>query len=312
MTVNLHYTDTPLDRADELRRDADQIEHLWRQPETIVLPVFELKNLISTSSACAVMNPRADLPSFIADVETPTFLGLMNNTAVFSYNCDASVAARWETIDDDSRFEDLRVVGPSLPHGHASLLAYSRGISHWQKLNRYCAACGSEARLGNAGHVLMCESSTCGQLWFPRTDPAVIMLIEREDRNGKNYCLLGRSALWPKHVFSTLAGFVETGESLEQAVIREVYEEANITVENVRYVASQPWPFPQSIMVGFIGTATSEEIKIDPAELQDARWFEAGEIRTFGNWGDDGDGPKLPRPDSIARFLIDHWLSVKA
>ena len=134
------------------------------------------------------------------------------------------------------------------------------------------------------------------------------MLIERIDSSGKKLCLLGRSPQWPEQVFSTLAGFVETGESLEQAVIREVYEEAGIVVEDVRYVASQPWPFPQSLMVGFVGTAVSSDIQIDTTELEEALWLEADEISTFGNWGDTSVGRKLPRPDSIARFLIDQWM----
>ena len=108
-------------------------------------------------------------------------------------------------------------------------------------------------------------------------------------------------------MYSTLAGFVETGESLEEAVAREVHEEAGIVVSNARYLASQPWPFPQSIMLGFIATAESEEITIDENELAEARWFTDQEIATFGSWGDESPGPTLPRPDSIARFLIESW-----
>lgn len=307
MRANLHYTGSPLDRADNIRRHSERIESLWAHPESIVLPVHQLRNLVDGTQGHAVMRPRITLEPLLQDIAGYTFLGFLDNKAVFSFVCDDKQASSWESIHDNYGFADLRQVGPGLPHAQASVLSYARGISHWQSLNRFCAACGSPGRLQSAGHVLSCTSSVCGRQWFPRTDPAVIMLIERVDPDGRRYCLLGRSAQWPEQVFSTLAGFVETGESLEQAVIREVYEEAGIVVEDVRYVASQPWPFPQSLMVGFIGSAVSSEIKIDPEELADARWFEDSEIATFGQWGDESNGPKLPRPDSIARYLIDQW-----
>jgi len=153
------------------------------------------------------------------------------------------------------------------------------------------------------------QCQQCEKQVFPRTDPAVIMLVERVTANGERYCLLGRNPAWPDGVFSTLAGFVETGESLEEAVAREVFEEAGIVVSNARYLASQPWPFPQSIMLGFVATADTCEITIDENELAEARWFTDQEIATFGSWGDDSPGPKLPRPDSIARYLIESWRS---
>ncbi|MEM7256164.1 MAG: NAD(+) diphosphatase [Pseudomonadota bacterium] len=273
-----------------------------------MLPVHQLRNLIDGNQGQAVMRARSSLGSLVQNIHSYTFLGLLEGRAVFSFVCEDDHADLWESINQTYGFADLRRVGPGLPHAQASVLSYARGISHWQSLNRFCAACGTIGQLESAGHVLSCTSATCGRQWFPRTDPAVIMLIERVDTSGRRYCLLGRSPQWPEQVFSTLAGFVETGESLEQAVVREVYEEAGIEVEDVRYIASQPWPFPQSLMVGFIGTAVSSDIKIDPAELADARWFEASEIATFGNWGDDAPGPKLPRPDSIARYLIDQWI----
>jgi NAD+ diphosphatase len=308
----LHYTGSPLDRADAIRKDQQQIQALWSAPESIVLPVYELKNLVDPHVGCAVMPSRAVVGELIDSVSQPTFLGFREETAIFSFVCNEQQAGAWQSIGGGYRFDDLRKSGPSLPHAEASVLAYARGISYWQQLNRFCAACGSAVELSGGGHVLSCSSTDCGRLWFPRTDPAVIMLIERIDSDGSRYCLLGRSAQWSETVFSTLAGFVETGESLEQAVIREVYEEAGVVVENVRYVASQPWPFPQSLMVGFIGTATTQEITVDTTELAEARWFEAQELSTFGQWGDGSDGPKLPRPDSIARHLIDQWCTESA
>jgi NAD+ diphosphatase len=136
------------------------------------------------------------------------------------------------------------------------------------------------------------------------------MLVTQQLSAGEEpRCLLGRAATWPAGVYSTLAGFVEPGESLEQAVQREVFEEAAIRTEDVRYIASQPWPFPRSIMLGFEAKAVSSDIKIDPEELEDARWFTRKELHTFGNWGDDRYKLQLPRHDSIARYLIDRWMN---
>jgi len=139
--------------------------------------------------------------------------------------------------------------------------------------------------------------------------PAVIMLVTHQPTDGSApRCLLGRSARWPSGVFSTLAGFVEPGESLEQAVQREVMEEVAIVTDNARYIASQPWPFPRSIMLGFEANALTTDIQCDPTEIADAKWFTAEELKTFGTWGDDAFELQMPRTDSIARFLINHWL----
>ncbi len=303
----LHYTGSILDRADHLRRTDNEITAHWQAEDTIVIPVFQLKHLIHTQQETAVMLARSDLADMPEHHVQRTFLGLQNGAAVFSITCDEAQAARWCDLDPDYQFLDLRTIGPVLPTEQAPVLAYARGISHWQSQNSFCSCCGEPLVLASAGHMMRCQSAACGRQWFPRTDPAVIMLVERTGDTGERHCLLGRSPAWPEQVYSTLAGFVETGESLEEAVTREVFEEAGIVVDNVRYVTSQPWPFPQSIMLGFIATAQTREITIDPEELAEARWFSARSLESFGQWGDDSAGPKLPRPDSIARFLIDQW-----
>lgn len=307
MKSNLHYTGLRIDRADHVRRDESRISNLWKQPGTVVVPMYQLKNLVNTQQCSAEVLTRSDMDALRLQHAEGTFLGLDGDIAVFVVDCDSSQAEEWGKAFPDAEFSDLRNVGFSLPQDEASLLAYCRGVQYWQQQNPYCALCGSLNRLGNGGHVMHCSSSTCERQTFPRTDPAVIMLVERVGENGERLCLLGRSAAWPKQVYSTLAGFVETGEPLEEAVAREVFEEAGIRVNNVRYMASQPWPFPQSIMLGFIATALNTEIEIDENELAEARWFSDTEIADFGNWGDEAPGPKLPRPDSIARHLIDFW-----
>jgi NAD+ diphosphatase len=144
---------------------------------------------------------------------------------------------------------------------------------------------------------------------FPRTDPAVIMLVEHWPKSGSPMCLLARNARFPSRLMSTLAGFVDPSESLEETVIREVYEESGIEVANVVYQASQPWPFPSSIMLGFRALALTTEIRIDEIEIEEAGWFAAEELCSFGEWGDAGEGYCLPRKDSIARYLIESWVA---
>lgn len=307
MKPSLHYSGLTLDRADYLRRDAKKISQLWGLEQTQILPLFELKSLVDTSTNVAVSKTRAQLTKVDLQHSEGSFLGLDADRAVFAVNCNDNEAARWQALNTNNQFLDLRTAGPGLPRSQAASLAYARGLLHWQQQNPFCALCGSANELMHGGHMMHCTAATCAKQLFPRTDPAVIMLVERVSESGERLCLLGRSPAWPEHVYSTLAGFVETGETLEEAVVREVYEESGIKVKDVRYIASQPWPFPQSIMLGFIATATTEKITIDPVELEEAHWFSESEIAGFGNWGDKSTLAKLPRPDSIARHLIDSW-----
>jgi NAD+ diphosphatase len=185
------------------------------------------------------------------------------------------------------------------PRGEGSLLAYARGLIYWHGRHRFCGVCGSPTLAFEGGHVRRCTNPACGSSHFPRTDPAVIMLVTDGDR-----ALVGRQAVWPKGMHSTLAGFVEPGESLEAAVAREVFEEAGIEVDQVRYHSSQPWPFPCSIMLGFYARARTTEIKLDQLELEDARWVERDWLLAH----QDDEDFRLPRLDSIARRLIEDWL----
>jgi NAD+ diphosphatase len=190
-------------------------------------------------------------------------------------------------------FEELRSVVGELPEDQAQLLIYARALTVWRSRQRHCGACGAPTVPRSAGHVLAC--SRCGTEFFPRIDPAVIVLVSDARR-----ALLGRQRSWAPGRYSALAGFVEAGESLEDAVVREVAEETGVQVTWMRYFASQPWPFPASLMLGFHAHAREVAVQLDH-ELEDARWFELDELR-------GGDEALLPPPYTIARRLIDAWI----
>jgi len=198
------------------------------------------------------------------------------------------------------RFADLRQLGARLDRREGSLLALARAMLFWHSRHRFCGLCGNPTRSEEAGHMRRCTDPACHTVHFPRTDPAVIMLVTDGDR-----ALLGRNKNFPvPGMYSTLAGFVEPGESLEDAVTREVREETAIEVAAVHYHSSQPWPFPANIMLGFYAEAATSEIAVDYGELEDARWFERDWLASHA----DDDTFRLPRRDSIARRLIEDWL----
>ncbi|AWB93149.1 NAD(+) diphosphatase [Aeromicrobium chenweiae] len=191
----------------------------------------------------------------------------------------------------------LRAIGPSIAPADASMAVHAVGIARWHQTHRFCARCGAASEVAQAGHVRVCP--VCGAHHFPRTDPAVIMLItDDQDR-----ALLGRQAAWPEGRFSTLAGFVEPGETLGDAVRREVMEEVGIEVGDVTYAASQPWPFPSSLMLGFFGRALSHDITVDQDEIAEARWFSREEVTELTASSE----LLLPPNVSISRWLLQQW-----
>ena len=225
-------------------------------------------------------------------------LGIRNDVAHFALDISPLEEHDLCGIHDDSEFVDLRSVGPVMDRSEASILAYAKGIMYWHARHEFCGSCGHPTEIREAGHLRKCTNPECGALHFPRTDPAVIMLVAKDDR-----ALLGRKAEWMEGMYSTLAGFVEPGESLEQAVAREVMEEAGVKITNIRYHSSQPWPFPSSLMLGFYADALNEDFHRNDDELEDLQWFTRQEL------ADGGAGiAKRPRSDSIARRLIDEWI----
>ena len=210
----------------------------------------------------------------------------------------ALFAVAMDTVPEGATAMNLRDAATLLPAHEAGIASYATAVLTWHRTHPHCARCGHPTDMGEAGFVRTCPS--CGAQHHPRTDPVVIMLVTRGDE-----VLLGRQPSWPAGRYSALAGFVEPGESLEEAVAREVLEEAGVTVSSPRYVGSQPWPFPASLMLGFIAEHAGGEPVIGDAELEDVRWFTRDEIRTAAT-GEGAIG--LPPPLAIARTLIDTWL----
>ncbi|WP_329742061.1 NAD(+) diphosphatase [Dyella sp. A6] len=237
------------------------------------------------------------------DGHEASLLGLVDGRPLFLLTVDDDAQAGALETALDARRAGLRAVGLLLPADEAGLFAYAKGLAHWHQETRHCARCGAPLRRVSSGHRLQCTQATCGRLHFPRTDAAMIVIVEHEGA-----CLLGRQTSWPPGRYSTLAGFVEPGEALEDAVRREVAEESGVIVDEVHYHSSQPWPFPASLMLGFTATARDRRIERRDGELEDARWFTPQELLD----GIEHGQLTLSSPVSVSWQLIMHWLRERA
>jgi NAD+ diphosphatase len=273
-----------VDRAAERRSDDAWIVTAWQSPQVQVVRT-------SQGSAAVVGDPPALALDVVPDVgiERRAFLGVDGDRPFFSVEVDAG--------DADESFRSLRDVGLLLGARDAGLVVNAVALANWHATHTHCPRCGALTRVASAGHTRICDVD--GSEHYPRTDPAVIMsVVDADDR-----LLLGRQAVWPANRFSTLAGFVEPGESLEQAVRREVNEEVGVVIGDVDYLGSQPWPFPSSLMLGFVAQAKTIEIDRGDGEIAEARWFNRDELRDEVSRGQ----VLLSPPVSIARRLIEHW-----
>lgn len=312
----------PLDRASTLRKKSAWLNEQVSAENSYFYFYWQSKFLyvdqeILACQRCTNINHIETLTKLNATHgDHLTFLGLENETAHFVYDlslmCEAELA-QWliefgyNKQDRNAKFIDFRRSLSLLNPSQASILSYAKALIHWQQSSVFCGRCGNETLSIDGGHRKQCSNEHCQAEQFPRTDPAVIMLVEYQPEVGPAVCLLAEHHRTPEQVYSTLAGFVDPGESLDEAVIREVYEEAGIRVSEVNYIASQPWPFPNSLMLGFIAKATSTDITLEDEELRSAQWFSAEQLTGFHEWGDEAEGAKLPRKESIARLLIDYW-----
>lgn len=296
------YAGAGLDRVDKRRRDRDWISARLADPATRFLPVWRGRNLVADPERPALAWLGNDEARVYLDAGAAwALLGLIGG------QCYVVVDVSAEETPDHApalvgrgHFSDLRVVGPHLAHAEGALLAYARGIVYWHARHRHCGVCGAETEAVDGGHVRRCRNPDCGTQHFPRTDPAVIMLVH----DGGERCVLGRQKVWPPGMRSTLAGFLEPGESLEEAVAREVEEEVGLSVDQVTYHSSQPWPFPSSLMVGFYARAPFGPLRVDPDELEAAGWYDRRSLLA----SPEDETLRLPRRDSIARRLVDDWL----
>jgi NAD+ diphosphatase len=299
MNSQNHYADEVLDRVAQFRRDDAWVTAQYAVEQTMVIPVWRSRSLIEQGTEPrGVMMSIAETRALMETATTSVLLGVRNEVAHFAIDISPMEAHEVNELRADGEFVDLRSVGAVLDRTEASILAYAKGMLHWHSRHLFCGVCGSPTESQDAGHLRKCLNQNCSAGHFPRTDPAVIMLVQKDDR-----ALLGRKAEWMPGMYSTLAGFVEPGESLEQAVAREVMEESGVEITNIRYHSSQPWPFPSSLMLGFFADAVTEKLIPWDDELEDLQWF------TRQDLADGGAGiAQRPRSDSIARRLIDEWI----
>jgi len=280
-----------VDRIGDRRKDPDWLAEAVRREDSCFVPVWGDQCLVGGDPLQAVLLSRRQVTSMVNDDDL-IFLGLFKNRPAFALPISASATMPFRELGE---FHDLRYLGTVLPADEANLVAHARALVLWHASQVFCGVCGSSARPEAAGNSRICLNDECRREIFPRVDPAIIVLVSNGDR-----CLLGRQPSWPEGLYSTIAGFVEPGESLEDAVRREVYEETNIRVGQVTYHSSQPWPFPSSLMLGFTAEGLSSDVVLNDGELEDAQWFTRKELRS--------GFPKLPFRISIARRLVDHWL----
>jgi NAD+ diphosphatase len=295
--TNFYVTPT-LDRVSLNRRDDAWLAHRMAEPESRLLLVWRGQNLIlEAPPPAAALLSLTEGGALLAEAREIALLGLIGERALFA----ADLSHREEPPAlPGARFADLRSVGPLLAREEGGLLAYARGLMHWHQRHRFCGVCGSPTESREAGHMRRCTNPACAAEHHPRIDPAVIMRVEHQGR-----ILLGRQKQWPVGMHSVLAGFVEPGESLEDAVRREVAEEVALRLTEVNYHSSQPWPFPSSIMLGFTAIAEGDQFQVDEHELEMARWFTREELLA----SPEDETFRLPRRDSIARRLVDDWIA---
>lgn len=238
---------------------------------------------------------REQLPQDCTNWQT-VFLGVLDDAPLFALHAPAETEMHFTRFGS---FSELRPMALLLPEADAAMTAHMLAVFHWHGLNQYCGACGKVMRSTGGGHARRCDNADCSVVEiYPRIDPAVIVLVTHEDR-----CLLGRQHAWPAGRYSCLAGFAEAGETLEEVVRREVFEESGVRVDNIEYHSSQPWPFPQSLMLGFRARALSPEITLHDDELEDARWFSRADIRDSIRNGTLKASARL----SIAFRLLRDW-----
>jgi len=298
------FSGSPLDRAGNPRRDPVWLQARRAAADSRFLLLRELKPLITlgeggAASLCwfpqAAAAPVSDQPM--------VFLGLDGDVAHFAVDLDGIEGAE-ALADEQHKFIDVRSIAPQVSASEAAILAQARSMIDWHQRHGFCAKCGAKTQMQEAGYSRRCTAEACAAQHFPRTDPVVIMIAV----HGENI-LLGRQKIFLPGMYSALAGFMEPGETIEEAVRRELNEEAGIRAGHVRYVASQPWPFPSSLMIGCVAETLDATITVDPHELEDARWFHRDEVaKMLAAAGNAEIMPRMPPALSLAHQITERYL----
>jgi NAD+ diphosphatase len=299
MNEPIPFSGNPLDRASNLRRDAEWLATHRAHPASRYLAFYKLNALSSNGELLWLSSEQVS--ALIAEGAEPFFLGVRDEAAHFAVDV-SHVEEPLEALGlQDVEFADSRAAAARLPSGEPGIIAHGRALIEWHRRHRFCGVCATETEVRDGGSMRKCPS--CDTEHFPRTDPVVIMVVWRGDK-----CILGRQKAWAPGFYSALAGFIDQGETIEEAVAREVLEEVGLKVDAVEYHASQPWPFPSSLMIGCFAHATHDDETVDPVELESARWFTRDELReAFENPGPQ-HGFNVPARIAIAHHIIKDWV----
>jgi len=295
------FAGNPLDRASYRRSDEAWIAEQLANPQSLAIALWNGKPLIETAKEGGVQIAylAADMARVLsAGPERLLFMGLWKETPIFALDVEGDVDPADGPLEGLGRFEDLRAIAVTLPGADAAMIATAKSMFEWRRKHRHCANCGATTDVIEGGWKRVCPA--CTTQHFPRTDPVVIMLATKGER-----CLLGRQAAWPKGMYSALAGFLEPGESIEEACARELFEEAAVRATSVRYHSTQPWPYPSSLMIGLIAEIETDEAVADNIEIDEVRWFSRADAGALIR-GELADA-KAPPGMAIAHQLIKAW-----
>ena len=295
------FAGNPLDRVSEHRSDPEWIATQLAAPDALGLALWNGKPLVETAKTGGIQIayiPAGMAKELAGGPEKLLFMGLWQGVAVFAVDLDGRPDPADGPLEGLGRFEDLRVIAMTMPGTEAAIVATAKSMFEWRRKHRFCSACGQPSEVADGGWKRVCPS--CETQHFPRTDPVVIMLAVKGER-----CLVGRQAAWPKLMYSALAGFLEPGESIEEACARELWEEARLKTRSVRYHSTQPWPYPSSLMIGLIAEVENDDAVADQIELDEVRWMTRDETRAMLR-GEVADA-KAPGALAIAHQLIKAW-----
>lgn len=296
------FAGNPLNRASERRTDVTWLTEQLNSDQALAIAIWNGKPFVENAKEGGGLQI-AYLPANMAEElsggpERLLFMGLWKETAVFAVDLEGGADPAEGPLQGLGRFEDLRASAMRMPHTDAAIVATAKQMFEWRRRHRHCSACGEQSNVVEGGWKRQCPA--CKAEHFPRTDPVVIMLAVHEDR-----CMLGRQEIWPKGMFSALAGFLEPGESVEEACARELEEEAGLKTLSVRYHSTQPWPYPSSLMIGLIAQVEDDNATPDQTELSEVKWFTKAEARDVlaGKY----DGVSAPGALAIAHQLLKAW-----